>query len=556
MRRDPTNDVPPLADDLAPGMNPMEGAVVLPRAPERAESRKSPFPTMWEGEEKEVVLYNGDLSKCTKEHSAETVRALRRMLPSPVGTSPVWKGLEYYQENPEDLFRDMVHLANYKVVQVVRIQNQKRYQLWAAHIDAYEIEMADTVKVYHGTTGPAAQSICNTGFRGGFCKRGMFGKGVYSTRNVWEALAYAAPDELGNQTFLVAYLARGPTALGSIDQTDFGMTPEGKEINTLTSPSGTILCAQYENQLMVGYRVTLNYCNERQHTEEHFKVVGIYHPTIFNSYVRPPLASESIPDLKKSNGFEVGDKVVLNRSCSDKVFAFAKGQSGTIAKIIRTGSPSQPTIRFMIKLDDRNHDAAIKAGYSQAVDAATRWTDTEDTWIAAVLKGIQKVDPASGAASRLASFAASQMAAAGSSAQQPVVVTWTPIWQTEYSRRRDKERVLFEVDTRVHISSPHNKGLGIFNRFFGEKGTIKAIFKGGDGGNVHFCIELDDHLEGIHIKMNCRKQAWKFPGQEDNTNSKFQGQGHDTATWLVVTSGFVEKLDAAVGEKRKADGNP
>jgi len=375
----------------------------------------------------------------------------------------------------------------------------------------------------------------------------MFGKGVYSTRNVWEAIAYAAPDELGNQTFLVAWLARGPTAVGSIDQTDFGMTPEGKEINTLTSPSGTILCAQYENQLMVGYRVTLNYCKERQHTEEHFKVVGIYHPIISNSYVRPPPAPTPIPDLKESNGFKVGDKVVLNRSCSDKVFAFAKGQSGTIAKIIRTGSPSQPTIRFMIKLDDRNHDAAIKAGYSQAVDAATRWTDTEDTWIAAVLKGIQKVDPASGAA-------ASQMAAAASSAQQAVVVTWEPTWQDDHTRKTPKPFVTFQVDDRVYISK--NIGLGIFNCCFKKEGTIKAIFKGGDGGNVHFCIEFDDYLEGIHIKMNCRKQAWKFPGQEDNTNSKFQGQGHDTATWLVVTSGFVEKLDAAVGEKRKADGNP
>ena len=195
------------------------------------------------------------------------------------------------------------------------------------------------------------------------------------------------------------------------------------------------------------------------------------------------------------------------------------------------------------------------------------WADQGgDTVIAALCTGIKKVDPSSGGAARLARFAASQMAAAGSSvqqaaagssAQQAAVVTWQPIWQPEYIRTRDKVRVLFQVDTRVCISSPHQTGLGIFNRFFGKKGTIKAIFKSGERGNVHFCIELDDPVAREFIEKNCQQQTFAFPKQSSNTHPEFPGQ--NTASWLVVTSGYIEKLDvagAAVGQKRKADGNP
>ena len=562
MRRDPrAGDVPPPGDSLSTGMDVMdEGPTVLPGAPEPEKEPpkwRATFPPHWEGEAPLVTLYDGDPSKSSEAHLTEAVKVVHNMLPH--DREP----LEKYKLNPGKIFEDVVGISNYEVTNIIRVQNKLRWAMGMALYGVYELEEYPILRVYHGCTEKSAQNICEFGFRAAPAERSLWGKGIYSSAFLWEALAYGRPHPLtGEQTVIVARLTTGPKAIGTANQDDAGRNSDDKEILTTTNPNETIFCAKYECQMVASYRVTFKYRADIPHTEVHDKFVKMWHPHIFHMFIKtksqPATAPSGPNSLQESNGFKVGDAVVLNTPCY-KQFAFAKHKQGKIVKIIVTqlGSPNQQN-RFMIQLDDRTLDTQITAAYWPPI-SATRWGGQGgDTVIAALSVGIKKVDPASGAASRLAGFAASQMAAAGTSVQQAVVVTWEPTWKDKHTRKTPKPFVHFQVGDRVYISK--NLGLGIFNRCFNKKGTIKAIFKGGDGGNVHFCIELDDYLEGIHIKMNCRKQAWKFPGQEDNTNSKFQGQGHDTATWLVVTSGFVEKLDVggaavgvAVGQKRKAD---
>ena len=559
-----------------------ERAAVLPGAPEPAKEPDGYFrvdyPPHWEGDFPEVTLYDGDPSNSSESRLAEAIKVVHAMLPDDR------KPLEDYQLIPKKIFEDFIALGNYDVRSIVRIQNRQRWAMGLAFNGVYK-NKHPILRVYHGCTDDSAQNICKVGFRAAPSERSAYGQGVYSAGNIWEALAYAKPHALTEQqTAVVARLVTGPKAIGKTGRSDAGYNSDGEEILTTTNPRETYFCAKFEDQMVATYRVTFKYREDIPHTEAHQKCVRMWHPYIYDKYIRNgsrPAQPSGLMFLHDKDGFTVGDAVELTTPCY-KQFAFAKQKRGKIVKIIVTqlGSPHQQN-RFMIQLDDRAFDLQIIAAYAAG---ATRWAGQGDTLIAALSVGIKKVSQASGGASRLANFLASQLvaaaspaqlaaagisaqpaaagssvqqAAAGGSAQQAVVVAWEPLWQKEYIRTRDKVRVLFEVDTRVQISSPHNKGLGIFNRFFGEKGTIKAIFQRGKGGNVHFCIELDDPVAREFIENNCHRQGFRFIQQSSNSNPKFPGQ--NTASWLVVTGGFIEKLDvagAAAGVKRKAEAPP
>jgi hypothetical protein len=91
--------------------------------------------------------------------------------------------------------------------------------------------------VYHGTSRVSADSIATIGFRGAASRRAKFGKGIYTSSNVWEALAYADPDITDlKQTLLVVDLLQGPTSLGKNDQV-FPFSPRPiPRINATSSP--------------------------------------------------------------------------------------------------------------------------------------------------------------------------------------------------------------------------------------------------------------------------------------------------------------------------------
>jgi hypothetical protein len=71
-------------------------------------------------------------------------------------------------------------------------------------------------------------------------------------------------------------------APGTKDQVDFGCDAHGQSILTLTNPSGTILCASQENQLLATYKITVRFLANMPFSPLHHSIVKIYHPVVFD----------------------------------------------------------------------------------------------------------------------------------------------------------------------------------------------------------------------------------------------------------------------------------
>ena len=277
--------------------------------------------------------------------------------------------------------------ANYEIISVEHIQNDVRKSM-RGHFELCYGVTTNRV-VYHGTSRASAESISKTGFRGAVCQRAKFGKGIYTSSSVWEALAYAEPSEKDwTQTVLIVNLAEGPKSTGTDGQVDFGTDEYGNEILTLTNPEGTIFCASREDQLHVMYRISVRHLTGRKHTPAHHNLVRIYHPTIWNRIkgqtapaVPPPVFS--VPpaagaggapsatagagverptkhavttgtEIPTDSGFRKGDKVKLTGM--PQKFTVLNGQEGEITMIVHLGRFS----RILVELDNANDDLAKK----------------------------------------------------------------------------------------------------------------------------------------------------------------------------------------------------
>ena len=175
---------------------------------------------------------------------------------------------------------DLSLLTLAQVLQVDRLHNRPRYQLWRQFAASYEVHMVK--HAYHGTTSAGASLIARSGFRGAASIRAKFGKGIYTSTSVWEALAYSPPEgENCAQTVLVVDMLQGPTAIGSKDQIDFGCDDNGRAVLTLTNSSGTILCASQENQLLPTYKISVRFIAECPFTPSQHNLVRVYHPVIW-----------------------------------------------------------------------------------------------------------------------------------------------------------------------------------------------------------------------------------------------------------------------------------
>ena len=80
-------------------------------------------------------------------------------------------------------------------------------------------DVVQSVVSYHGTE--QAETIVHTGFRGSASRCAKFGRGVYSSKDVYHALAYSKLTAEDKMTFLVVDLHLGPVALGRDDQVYF-----------------------------------------------------------------------------------------------------------------------------------------------------------------------------------------------------------------------------------------------------------------------------------------------------------------------------------------------
>ena len=286
-----------------------------------------------------------------------------------------------------ELIEEVVKKSNYEITRVTRTRNRRRTKMHEIFKDLYEIQ--NDRMTFHGTSRENADSITKKGFRGAVCQRAKFGKGIYTSSDVWEALAYAEPAE-GDllQTVLAVKLLQGPTTIGRQDMADFGTDEHGNEILTVTNPEGTIFCAAYDVQLLATYRISVRHLPGRKHTPAIHNLVRIYHPTIWNRIkgqtapvVPPPVflvppaagaggaasatASAGVEqptkhavttgkEIPSDSGFSKGDKVKLTGM--PQKFTVLNGQEGKITMIVHLGRFP----RFLVELDNANNDLAKK----------------------------------------------------------------------------------------------------------------------------------------------------------------------------------------------------
>ncbi len=226
------------------------------------------------GARSETVLFDVHAGgAASHEHDAELCREL----------GAAFAGVLGYQDTQDsrashELLRAIADNTNYEVERVVRVMNRQHYQMQRAFAENYAIHAPR--KVFHGTSEAGAGLISAVGFKGAASRRAMFGRGVYTSPDVWNALAYAKPHTTSRQEVVAAVLLQGPTALGRPDQIDFGVDADGSEILTLTNADGSILCAAKENQLLATHRFTLRYMVERGFMRRHRETVRIVHADI------------------------------------------------------------------------------------------------------------------------------------------------------------------------------------------------------------------------------------------------------------------------------------
>jgi hypothetical protein len=308
----------------------------------------------------ETVLFDRDVSATPElEHEADLCRELNNAFPTCLeGQDP--KNLP----GSKDLMQQIAYFSNYEVIQVVRVMNRPHYRMQQAFAENYNVHERRTV--YHGTSEAGSSLIATVGFRGAACRRALFGKGIYTSTNVWEALAYAKPFSNTKQVFFAVELLQGPTAFGSQDQLDFGVDNEGREVLTLTNPAATILCHSKENQLLATYRITVRFMVERNFLKRNHDCVKYVHgdiadmlkqtkdawlaaqapapalpPSFFSASIPPNIAAAvtSLVHTRKIYvdcphlDFSIGDNVVVTDTL--KAYREFKDLKGVVCRIVK-----------------------------------------------------------------------------------------------------------------------------------------------------------------------------------------------------------------------------
>ena len=343
----------------------------------RPSNSKMPLPASWESDgQLEVLLWNKAREQAHGNSYKPHVRESAQVLARAFGMT---QGMDDVDLSLPDILADISSNTNYEVEEVVRIQNQQRYSMHMYFKGTYDI--SGSRMVYHGTTRASADSIATTGFRGAVSQRAKFGRGIYCSSVLWEAIAYAEPEEPTlTQTFLVVEMLQGPTTLGWQDQVDFGVDSQDREILTTTNPEGTIFCAKYENQLLATYRITVRFLADRQHTPTHYNTVRMYHPTIWQiikqqtTPMRPKptllTAVLATNNLETYNGISKGETVVVQNA--NKAFRCCNEQEGVVRKITKV---KDGHVYFSVQMCDAKLGVLIKKANK------TTYAGQDETWI-------------------------------------------------------------------------------------------------------------------------------------------------------------------------------
>lgn len=241
------------------------------------------------------------------------------------------------------LIQRILEDTNYQVLNVYKIDSFLRRSMFEHFAAANDIPEPCTV--YHGTTSENAEKIAAQGWHGRLCSNGKYGRGIYSTSDAFYALAYATPDSGDfTQTLFVASLLKGPTTVGSLNLTNFGVDEEDRPILTTTNEDGTIFCAGWESQMLATFMIKVRFDVSRRYTEAVRGRIGFLHAKVKEKVMQaagiawlPPLvslpATSAVKLLANHKGFAVGARVGLQK-LSPPYSAF-RGKHGTVRQIVQ-----------------------------------------------------------------------------------------------------------------------------------------------------------------------------------------------------------------------------
>lgn len=219
----------------------------------------------------ETLIYGEDLKDRTYDMDREAINVMKQTFAS------CCDKIEMQHEATVDQVAEAVkEHSNYRIMSITRTQNRRREKMHGHFKQCYNIDNERVT--FHGTSSESALSIPKTGFRGAVSTRAQFGRGIYSSPDVWTALAYAEPfvDSYA-QSLLMVKLLQGPTIEGSVNKTDFGTNEKGEQILSLSNSDGKILCASYDDQLLPTHRIIVQYMFERQPSVKQILNVRILH---------------------------------------------------------------------------------------------------------------------------------------------------------------------------------------------------------------------------------------------------------------------------------------
>ena len=283
----------------------------------------------------------------------------------------------------DDVAARLLTRYGYEVVRVVRVQDSCRREMYESFRRVYRI--ANEADTFYGASFAAAESIAEAGIRVERGQRAQLGTGVYSTSNVWEALAAAEPDPERDlmQELFVCKIALGSCSVRGGDEADFGCTMHGKEILTKTNTEHTIFCCKYENQVLLQYRVQLRIAlrasvdwslllrtQRIHHADVHAAIrAQSASSTIVLAQNSTPVTMEEVKVQVKGinridtfrfpttyKGFRVGGRVEMVKMSSDlQIFA---GERGVIKRIARRVHGHG---YFMVELDRREAWPNVRA---------------------------------------------------------------------------------------------------------------------------------------------------------------------------------------------------
>jgi len=102
--------------------------------------------------------------------------------------------------------------------------------------------------VYHGTKYPAVDLIAEQGFA--FGQRQVWGLGLYTAPEIWDAFFYSSPHDDGHQLAIVCeFFEGGSTVQAAQDKQSFGYDQYNQRVFTAQDPKGKMLIAAKAEQV-------------------------------------------------------------------------------------------------------------------------------------------------------------------------------------------------------------------------------------------------------------------------------------------------------------------